>query len=239
MGAADRLADDFPHGTVDGFRGGCRTSTCPAPLPCRDVYRRYQGDYGFRRLVDDGVTLEEILRRDAVEREGIEKRDRAANRTGRATATTAPAAPASAPVKPTAPASTAAEAAPARAPLEDWQRDAIAWRAKRTALYATLRRAEQAVTAAIEARDRAEVAFDAHIAAGEPTAPVAAAAGNGRRRRRDEIEAGVRRLHADGKDDRQIGAALKITRAYVGMVRRDLGLASHIKPGSRRPKGAV
>ncbi|MBN9212951.1 MAG: hypothetical protein BGO45_04780 [Microbacterium sp. 71-36] len=236
MRAADRLADDFPHGTIDGYRAGCRTSTCPALLPCRDVYRRYQGDYGFRRLVDQGVTLEEILRRDAAEREGIEKRDRAANRTGRALSPkdAAPAAPAltpaaSAPPKPT-------PAAPP--PIEDWQRDAIAWREKRTTLYATLRRAEQAVTAALEARDRAEVAFDAHIAAGEPTAPVAAAAGNGRRRRRDEIEAGVHRLHADGKDDGQIGAALKITRAYAGMVRRDLGLTSHIRPGSRRPKGA-
>ncbi len=39
--------DDFPHGTPDGHRAGCRTSACPAALPCRDVYRRYAGDYSF------------------------------------------------------------------------------------------------------------------------------------------------------------------------------------------------
>lgn len=55
------------HGTPEGYRdGGCRTAVgCPAVIPCRTVYIRYQGDQSFRRAIDSGVPLEDILAADA------------------------------------------------------------------------------------------------------------------------------------------------------------------------------
>ncbi|WP_420114536.1 hypothetical protein [Pseudactinotalea sp.] len=52
---------DFPHGTPVGFTNGCRGSHCPAVLPCRDVHRRYQGEWEFRRAIDAGTPLAQIL----------------------------------------------------------------------------------------------------------------------------------------------------------------------------------
>lgn len=58
---ADILSDpSHPHGTTEGFAKGCRGSHCPAPMSCRDVHFRYQGDYGFRKKLDAGMTLTEI-----------------------------------------------------------------------------------------------------------------------------------------------------------------------------------
>ena len=59
---SDVLFDDaFPHGSVDGFDRGCKGGHCPAAIACRDVKRRYGSDLDFRRLVDAGATLEEIV----------------------------------------------------------------------------------------------------------------------------------------------------------------------------------
>jgi len=61
---ADILSDpNHPHGTVEGFAKGCRGSHCPAPMACRDVHFRYQGDYGFRKAYDAGTTPEQIAQR--------------------------------------------------------------------------------------------------------------------------------------------------------------------------------
>jgi hypothetical protein len=243
MRTADLISDTFPHGTVDGNRAGCRTSACPAPLPCRDVARRYAGDYGFRRLVDAGVPLADIVAQEDAERGNVEQRDRAANRAAQRAARKRKASEpgaAPAPAEPTKPPVAAPTPAPAPAPVVaaptpdiDIERAAAAWRVQRLALDLTLRNAERAVDAAIAARDRAEQAYNAHVAAGEPTA-ASASPRNGRRQRRDEIEAGVRRLHAEGKSDAVMSVALKITRAYVGMVRRDLGLASNVPAGGQK-----
>lgn len=65
MSAADLLDDGFPHGTLDGYREGCRGSHCAAPIACRDVYRRYSGDAEFRRLIDSGNTLNVKIAREA------------------------------------------------------------------------------------------------------------------------------------------------------------------------------
>lgn len=92
MSALDLLDDSFPHGTPEGFRAGCRGGACPAPLSCRAVNTRYSGDFTFRRLVDSGMPLEEILDRDATERAGIRDRDRAAEREARRAAAAPPAA---------------------------------------------------------------------------------------------------------------------------------------------------
>lgn len=52
---------DFPHGTLDGYRAGCRAGRCPTAITCRDVKRRYAGDYAFARMIDDGMTVDEIV----------------------------------------------------------------------------------------------------------------------------------------------------------------------------------
>lgn len=55
--SADILTDgSHPHGTVAGFQKGCRSAACPAPVSCREVHTRYQGDFGFRRAIDAGMT---------------------------------------------------------------------------------------------------------------------------------------------------------------------------------------
>lgn len=51
----------FPHGTPGGFTAGCHGAHCPAVISCRDVHRRYSGDFAFRRMFDAGMTLEDIL----------------------------------------------------------------------------------------------------------------------------------------------------------------------------------
>jgi hypothetical protein len=80
VNAYDRAEDGFPHGTPDGYRAGCRGGVCPAPMPCRDVYTRHCGDYGFRRRFDAGVPLAEIVAQDAAEQAGASLRDSAAAR---------------------------------------------------------------------------------------------------------------------------------------------------------------
>lgn len=60
--SADILTDgSHPHGTVAGFQKGCRSAACPAPVSCREVHTRYNGDYGFRRAIDSGMTPTEAL----------------------------------------------------------------------------------------------------------------------------------------------------------------------------------
>ncbi|MGC5225177.1 hypothetical protein ACPW96_21620 [Micromonospora sp. DT81.3] len=96
----DILDDSFPHGTPGGFAAGCRGAACPALITCRELHKRYSGDWTFKRLVDAGVSLEEILSREAAERAGIRERDRSAARTVRHTE--APAKPRTAARKPRA-----------------------------------------------------------------------------------------------------------------------------------------
>lgn len=235
MSALDQLDDGFPHGTLEGYRRGCRGSSCGAALPCRDVYRRYNGDFGFRRLVDAGTPLEEILRRDAAEREGIEQRDKAA---ARAAKRGEPAPRASAEPRPratTAPKRTAsAPAAPAPVdPLQEWEAARAQWRAQRKELYGVLRAAEQAIARATADRDRAQAAFDEFVAAGEPSKPELP---RKRRGRRDDIEAEIRRLHAAGLTDAEAADELGVTRAYAGIVRRDLQLPANTR---RRAPGVA
>lgn len=61
------LMPGFPHGTPDGYRQGCHGSSCSGAMPCRDVYVRYQGDWAFHRMLDEGVPLEDILAAEAAE----------------------------------------------------------------------------------------------------------------------------------------------------------------------------
>jgi len=66
MSAADILSDNIQHGTVAGYRAGCTTNHCPASggISCATMFVRYNGDYGFRRLVDAGATAAELIELD-------------------------------------------------------------------------------------------------------------------------------------------------------------------------------
>jgi len=78
MSTLDLLDDGFPHGTPEGFRAGCRTVACPAAIPCRTVYTRYNGDLSFARRLDGGMSLEAILEQDAERKARTRRDDRAA-----------------------------------------------------------------------------------------------------------------------------------------------------------------
>lgn len=59
---ADIITDTtYPHGTIEGFQGGCNTAHCPAEVSCRTVHTRYVGDWAFRRQINAGMTPTEIV----------------------------------------------------------------------------------------------------------------------------------------------------------------------------------
>ncbi|QYF98928.1 hypothetical protein [Microbacterium sp. PAMC21962] len=62
--AADRLDDSFPHGAVDGYKGGCRGNACPAGdeygLSCKRANQLNAGDYRYQKLVKRGLTPGDI-----------------------------------------------------------------------------------------------------------------------------------------------------------------------------------
>ena len=67
MIAAIVFDTEFPHGTVQGFADGCRGGQCPAPVECRTVHVRYSGDYSFRKRIDAGMSVSEIVEIEAAE----------------------------------------------------------------------------------------------------------------------------------------------------------------------------
>lgn len=84
MSAFDLLDDSFPHGSVEGYRAGCRGAVCPGAMACRDVYTRSVGDFGFAKKLAAGVPLEVILEEErAAARAAIES-DKAARAAERA-----------------------------------------------------------------------------------------------------------------------------------------------------------
>lgn len=62
--AADRLDDSFPHGTVDGYKAGCRGNVCPAGdeygLSCKRANQLHAGDYRYQKLVKRRLKPAEI-----------------------------------------------------------------------------------------------------------------------------------------------------------------------------------
>ena len=72
MSALDLLADDFPHGTVEGHGRGCRGSICPGRSvfgwSCAQALVRYRGDWLFRKRVDAGMGAADIAAVEAEER---------------------------------------------------------------------------------------------------------------------------------------------------------------------------
>lgn len=75
----------FPHGTHRGYAAGCHGAHCPAPITCRDVRRRYAGDWSFRKQIDAGMTVQEILDAETAQEraEAEAKAARAARRAAR------------------------------------------------------------------------------------------------------------------------------------------------------------
>lgn len=72
---ADIITDaSFPHGTPQGYSLGCHGTRCPAELSCHVVGIRYRGDWEFKKQIDAGLTLEQIV---TLEREQAERAARA------------------------------------------------------------------------------------------------------------------------------------------------------------------
>lgn len=71
---ADIITDTtYPHGTIEGFKGGCTTNHCPSEVSCATVHTRYVGDWAFRRQVNAGMTpLEIVAVEEAQAREALE-----------------------------------------------------------------------------------------------------------------------------------------------------------------------
>lgn len=75
------------HGTVAGYRAGCRTSAaCQSDPSCLVVHTRYVGDYGFSKRVDAGEIPAVIFAEEAAQRDAVRARDTAADRAARGAA---------------------------------------------------------------------------------------------------------------------------------------------------------
>lgn len=82
---ADIITDTtFPHGTTAGYTDGCRGAHCPAPMACRDVHRRYAGDWAFKKQIDAGASVEQILAAEAEQARAALEAERAAREADRA-----------------------------------------------------------------------------------------------------------------------------------------------------------
>jgi DNA-binding NarL/FixJ family response regulator len=224
----DLYDPSFPHGTVDGYRQGCHGSACGSAIACRDVYRRYQGDYSFRKLIDAGMTAAEIAARDEAEREATRQRDRqaaiaerrreaAARKPARVRAVRAPRPP-KAPKPPREPRATAATAHAAEIArlrgegLDDGQI------------------AEQiGISRDTVGRVRRHLGLAPVVVARIPRV------GRELRPRKDR-RADVARLHAQGLRDDEVAAELGIAPAYAGTLRRDLKLPAHRKERAARKR---
>ena len=187
----------FPHGTVAGYRAGCTGSQCGAPVACRDVYTRYQGDWGFKRKVDAGVPVAEIFAAEEAEREAQRAREKELRR----------------------------------------QEHLAALKERKKAKGAGQPGAAMIATHTPEiTRLHAEGKNDVEIS--EAIGMSRAWVGKVRRQlglvrvprlavARDRYHDDIRRLHAEGLNDRQIGEQLGISTEYTSKIRRDLNLPAH------------
>lgn len=55
--------DSSLHGTLEGYRAGCRGQICEAPVRCSEVYTRWVGDWQFRKAYDAGEAPIDIIAR--------------------------------------------------------------------------------------------------------------------------------------------------------------------------------
>ncbi|MHC9046790.1 Lsr2 family DNA-binding protein [Microbacterium saperdae] len=64
MSSSDLMVEGYPHGTPQGYEGGCRGAVCPTGdqygLSCKIAMQKSRGDYQYQRLVKNGATIPEI-----------------------------------------------------------------------------------------------------------------------------------------------------------------------------------
>lgn len=205
MSTHDLLEDGFPHGTKEGFERGCKGGWCPAGadhgLSCRRAQILSAGDYRYQRMFRAGATPGEIA--DAL---GLHPEIRSAPSTGRSPA------PTPAPPRPTAP--KVGREAEKPAPKQKW-RVQHAW-------------------VAFAPDGTMYGPFDGHPAAmgfvGERLSPTAeqaeAPAQKKRRPMTEEDQAELRRLHAEGHSDGEIGRRMGRAQPVISAWRRRMGLES-------------
>jgi hypothetical protein len=81
VSALDMLEAEFPHATPAGYQMGCRGNICSGRdvhgFSCSDAVTMYRGNFGFRRLVQAGASVEELAAFVAEERRAAVESDRA------------------------------------------------------------------------------------------------------------------------------------------------------------------
>lgn len=227
----DLYAPDFPHGTVDGYRQGCHGSVCGAVIACRDVYRRYQGDFSFRRLIGSGMTVAEIAQRDEEERAATIQRDRDAARAARRAeyAARRPARSGNrAPRTPRTPGSPLAPRAPRETSLAKIGPDVA--RLHTEGMIDTEIAKTLGIHRSYVGKMRRKLNLPRIVRPAEERAP-----------RERVIRASVRddiaRLYAGGLRDSAIADELGVSRGYVATVRSHLGLRAHPRERTGRVYG--
>lgn len=64
MSGADLFEDGYPHGTVEGYKNGCRGGACPGEIEfgmsCKRANTLSHGDYRYKKLAAAGKTPREI-----------------------------------------------------------------------------------------------------------------------------------------------------------------------------------
>lgn len=197
-----------PHGTIDGYRAGCRTkAACQSDPSCLVVHTRYVGDYSFSKRVDAGETPASIFAEEAAAAATTQAHDKVANRAARAT-----------------------EAREHRA-NEDRKRRHMGKPARRRQTIAETRGADIARLSAEGHPDRVIAeqlgirlstvgSVRRHLGITKPV-PVKAERPAPTRKR---LAAKVHELHAAGLTDQQIADELGSSRHYIGITRRRLGL---------------
>lgn len=223
------LASDL-HGTVAGYRAGCKGSMCAAAVPCRDVYRRYVGDFAFARRVDAGESPAAIIAEEEAEVEAVRARDKAAVRAERVAAAraTRPPKPSRAAGAPRAP-----RAAPSRRPRAVEQHGADIARLHAGGLLDTEIASLLGIDRWTVGRLRRELGLEANRAA-RPERPASSGG-------RAERVARLRALHDAGFTDQQIADELDTTSSAVAQTRRRLGLRVnrvHVERAPRAPRAA-
>lgn len=80
------LLAEIDHGTVAGYRAGCHGSavSCGGAVSCQTVFIRYQADWGFRKRIDAGEDAIGIFAAELADAENVKARDNAANRKAKA-----------------------------------------------------------------------------------------------------------------------------------------------------------
>lgn len=224
------LDDSFPHGTVDGYNRGCKGSHCPAPMSCRDVRTRYHADWGFRKAVDAGTPVGELLEREQLASAAAVESDRlarVAERQARVDAERAARASRRAPrqSKPRSP--RARTSAPVhREPIAGMLRDRLRELHAQGMTDAQLADALEVDIASVKyTRRRIELPANRKQRAERGEGVRAARA------------ARIREMHATGMSDQAMAAEFGVSRRSVQQARLRLGLgANRAERGSRRQR---